>query len=109
MHAKPFLGDFELTVLLTILGLGDEAFGGAILKEIKSRTGRSVAGGALYVTLDRMEAKGLIESTLAKPTLHRGGRPRRYVSVTKQGFNAVRESRRALLSLMSGLDEIFAE
>ena len=104
---KSFLGDFELTVLLAILRLGEEAYGGAILREIDRRTGREVAGGALYVTLDRMEAKGLIASSLGDPHPDRGGRPKRYVALTDAGFEAVRESRQALLNLMLGLDPLF--
>ncbi len=104
---KTFLGDFELTVLLAILRLGDGAYGAEILREIDHRTGRSVPGGALYITLDRMESKGLIKSKLGDPSANRGGRPRRYVSVTAKGFAAVRESREALLSMMGGLDAMF--
>ncbi len=104
---KTFLGDFELTVLLAILRLEDGAYGGAILQEIDDRTGRSVQGGALYITLDRMESKGLIKSKLGDPTPNRGGRPRRYVTVTAKGFSAVRDSREALLSMMGGLDTLF--
>ncbi len=106
---KTFLGDFELTVLLAVLRLGDEAYGAAILEEIEEQTGRSVAGGALYITLDRMEAKGLIKSKLGDAGANRGGRPRRYVTVTSKGFAAVRESRAALLNMMSGLDAVFRQ
>ena len=104
---KTFLGDFELTVLLAILRLGDEAYGAEILREIELRTGRSVQGGALYITLDRIESKGFIKSKLGDPSANRGGRPRRYVTVTAKGFAAVRESREALLSMMGGLDAMF--
>lgn len=107
--SKSYLGDFELTVLLATLRLADGAYGGAILREIEERTGRAVPGGALYVTLDRMETKGLLRSRLADPSPGRGGRPRRYVTVTDSGFEAVRESRAALLSLMGGLDTLFRE
>ncbi len=106
---KTFLGDFELTVLLAILRLGDEAYGAQILREIDQRTGRSVPGGALYITLDRMESKRLIKSRLGDPSANRGGRPRRYVTVTEKGFSAVRESRDALLSMMGGLDAMFRQ
>ncbi len=104
---KTFLGDFELTVLLAILRLGDEAYGAEVLREIEQRTGRSVQGGALYITLDRMESKRLIKSRLGDPSANRGGRPRRYVTVTEKGFAAVRESRDAMLSMMGGLDSMF--
>jgi DNA-binding PadR family transcriptional regulator len=104
---KTFLGDFELTVLLAVLRLDQEAYGAAILREIEQQTGRSVPGGALYITLDRMEAKGLIRSRLGDAGANRGGRPRRYVTVTNRGFAAVRASRAALLNMMDGLDAHF--
>ena len=104
---KTFLGDFELIVLLAVLRLGDEAYGAAILPEIEQRTGRSVSGGALYVTLDRMESKGFIKSKPGDAGTKRGGRPRRYVTVTNKGFAAVRDSRAVLLNMMSGLDAMF--
>jgi hypothetical protein len=56
---KTFLGDFELIVLLATLRLGKEAYGAAILREIDLRTGRTVPGGALYITLDRGATCGL--------------------------------------------------
>jgi PadR family transcriptional regulator PadR len=107
-RSKSFLGDFELTVLLAVLQLGDDAFGVRILEEIEERTGRSPSGGALYITLDRLETKGLIKSSLGGSRTNRGGRPRRYISVTPKGFKAVRESRAAILSLLDGLDELFS-
>jgi DNA-binding PadR family transcriptional regulator len=79
-RAKP-LGDFELVVLLAAIRLADDAYGVAILREIQSRTGRVVTGGALYVTLDRLEAKGYIRSTLKEASATRGARPRRYISL----------------------------
>jgi DNA-binding PadR family transcriptional regulator len=109
LKKKTFLGDFELVVLLAILRLGKEAYGAAILREIDLRTGRSVPGGALYVTLDRLEAKGYVRSRLGDSSPDRGGRPRRFVSVTAKGFEAVSESREALLSLMGGLETLFGE
>ena len=104
---KSFLGEFELMVLLAILRLGDEAYGGAVLREIDRRTGRSVTGGGLYITLDRLESKGFIKSRLGDPGPERGGRARRYVRVTAKEFAAVRESREALLSMMGGLETMF--
>ncbi len=106
---KAFLGDFELIVLLATLRLGKEAYGAAILREIDLRTGRTVPGGALYITLDRLEAKGYVRSRLGDSSADRGGRPRRYVRVTAKGLEAVSESREALLSLMGGLETLFGK
>jgi len=99
------LGEFEQIVLLAALHLGDDAYGARVSETIGERIGRQVSRGALYVTLDRLEGKGLIRSRLGDPSAARGGRPRRYVSVTSLGVRALRESRAALLSLWSGLED----
>jgi len=98
------LGGFEQLVLLAILRLGDAAYAPAIVDEIDARTGRAPAAGAVYVTLDRLEAKGLVRSRLAGATSERGGRPRRYVTVTARGVRLLRASRDALLAMWKGID-----
>ena len=65
-----------------------------------------VSRGALYVTLDRMEAKGLLSSRLGEPVPGRGGRPRRYLSVTESGITALQESRATLTRMWEGLDTV---
>jgi PadR family transcriptional regulator, regulatory protein PadR len=98
------LGEFEHLVLLGILRLGDGAYAPAILDEIERRTGRPPAAGSVYVTLDRLEAKGLIRSRLEAGGDERAGRPRRYVTVTAAGLRRVRASRAALVALWHGLE-----
>lgn len=99
------LGDFEQMVLLAILQLrSGEVYGVPIVDEIERRTGRSVARAAVYVTLRRLERKGLISSRMSEPTAERGGKARRVVRVEPAGLAAVRESRRALDRMWSGLD-----
>lgn len=100
------LGEFEHVVLLAILRLGDGAYAPAILDEIEQRTGRAASAGSMYVTLDRLEAKGLLRSRLGDPTDDRGGRQRRYVTVTAAGVRELRSSRAALLRLWRGLEGI---
>jgi DNA-binding PadR family transcriptional regulator len=100
-----YLGEFEQVVLLAALHLGEAAYGAGVSEAIAGRTGRRVSRGALYVTLDRLEAKGLIRSRLADPSPARGGRPRRYVEVTGPGLRALRESRAVLLDLWRGLED----
>jgi PadR family transcriptional regulator, regulatory protein PadR len=102
--ARDHLGEFEHLVLLAILRLGDGAYAPAILDEIEGRTGRPPAAGSVYVTLDRLEAKGLIRSRLDAGGDERGGRPRRYVAVTALGLRRVRASRAALVALWRGLE-----
>jgi DNA-binding PadR family transcriptional regulator len=98
------LGEFEHIVLLAILRLEEKAYGVTIRGELAERAGREVAPGALYTTLDRLEDKGLVESRLGDPTAERGGRARRYYSVTTNGLRAIAAAQRALRSLMEGLN-----
>src|ERR1700757_4387775 len=103
MSAQLTLGDFEQVVLLAILRLRDDAYGVAIREEIRVRTDREPAPGALYTTLDRLENKGLITSRLGDPTPERGGRAKRYVKVSASGMHAVNQARRNYLALWEGL------
>jgi PadR family transcriptional regulator PadR len=103
---RPALGQFEHVVLLAILRLGDAAYAPAILDEIEARTGRPPSPGSMYVTLDRLEEKGLLRSRLVEADGERAGRPRRYVSVTAYGLRELRASRTALLSLWRGLEGV---
>jgi len=100
------LGEFEHLVLLAILRLGDQAYAPAILEELETRTGRPPSPGSMYVTLDRLEEKGLLRSRLADANDDRGGRPRRYVTVTPLGVRQLRASRTALLALWRGLEGV---
>jgi len=97
------LGEFELLVLLAVLRAGDDAYGSRILKELHERSGRPVARGAVYVTLDRLEAKGFLASRTDSGTPARGGRPRRYYSVRASGLAALRQSLEALGRMRMGL------
>src|SRR5688500_6510595 len=98
------LGEFEHVVLLAILRLGDQAYAIPVRQEIEDRTGRSVARGALYTALERLEAKKCLRSRMSDPLPESGGRSRRYFSVTPAGLAAVRASRRSLLNLRQGLE-----
>lgn len=98
------LGEFEQIVLLAILHLGSEVYGVPIVEEIERRTGRKVSRAAVYVTLRRLERKGLVSSWMGDPTPERGGKPRRYVRVEREGLRLLRESRRAMDGMWEGLD-----
>jgi len=100
-----YLGEFEHIVLLAILRLGDEAYAIPIREEIEGRTGRAVARGALYTALERLEVKRFLRSRMSDPLPERGGRSRRYFTVTAAGLSAMRSSRRSLLRLWQGLEE----
>ncbi len=109
MGDTKYLGEFEQMVLLAILHLEDGAYGLAIRHELEKRTGRQVSHGAAYITLDRLEKKGLLHSELGDPTPGRGGRAKRYFHVTPVGVAALRESRKALQSLWGGLETVLED
>jgi DNA-binding PadR family transcriptional regulator len=98
------LGEFEQIVLLAILRLGDEAYGVTIREEILRCTRRNVSPGALYTCLGRMEDKGLVRSRTGDPTPERGGRAKRYLTVTKPGRTALTGAQRAYQKLLLGLE-----
>jgi DNA-binding PadR family transcriptional regulator len=98
------LGEFEQMVMLAIVHLKGNVYGVPIVEEIERRTGRSVARAAVYITLRRLEAKGLISSWMSDPTAERGGKARRLVKVEPVGLEALRESRDALERMWKGLD-----
>ena len=107
MKKDGYLGELEQMVLLAILHLGDEAYGTRVKAALDQRAARSVSRGALYVTLDRLEQKGMIQSSAGAPTPGRGGRPRRYLHVTPTGVAAVRGARQTWERLWDGLDTVF--
>ena len=79
------LGEFEYLLLAASARLGDDAYGAAILKEIEAATGDRCSAGALYTTIDRLEAKGLVKTWMGEATAERGGRAKRMVRVTPAG------------------------
>jgi PadR family transcriptional regulator, regulatory protein PadR len=98
------LGEFELLVLLACLRLGDdEAYAVAITDEISARTGRTLQRAAVYVTLQRLEKKGLVSTRLGEPRPERGGKARRLVHVERAGRAAVRDARQAFQRMWVGL------
>jgi DNA-binding PadR family transcriptional regulator len=103
------LGEFEQLVLLAVLRAGDGAYGTRILEEIAACGGRRVSRGALYVTLARLEEKGLLLARSGDPSPARGGRPRRYLRVSAAGLRALRASRATLLRLWAGLETALGE
>ena len=98
------LGEFEQLILLAILRLGDRAYGVTIRTEISERAGRTVAPGALYTTLDRLEDKGLVKARVGEPTPQRGGRAKRFFTVTASGARALARAQHAFQRLLEGLD-----
>jgi DNA-binding PadR family transcriptional regulator len=98
------LGEFEQMVLLAIVRLDGEVYGVPITDEIARCTGREVSPAAVYVTLRRLEQKGLVKSWFSDPVRERGGKARRCVRVSAAGLKALRESRERMDALWQGLD-----
>jgi PadR family transcriptional regulator PadR len=100
------IGEFEQVVLLAVLQRRGDAYGVTIHEELARHTRRPVARGAVYMTLDRLEKKGLLTSALGDPTPERGGRARRTYKLTASAVRALKASRSTLLSLWSGLEPL---
>jgi PadR family transcriptional regulator PadR len=103
MREHNYLGEFELMLLLTLIHLGDDAYGVPLSRELALRRGRDVSVGSVYAALDRLELKGLVASNLGDSTPERGGRAKRYFRVTRQGLRSVHETRKVLTKLWKSL------
>lgn len=96
---EKFLGEFEQMLMLSILKLGENAYGTSIRKLLAETINRDVTIGALYTTLERLENKGMVSSKMGESTATRGGRAKKFFEVTAQGNSALRRSKEALTSL----------
>jgi len=106
MNSRSYLGEFELMLLLAVIHLGDEAYGVPISRQLEASRGRDVSVGSVYAALERLEAKGLVVSSLGDPTPERGGKAKRYFRITKEGLRQVHETRRVLTKLWQVLPEL---
>ena len=97
------LGEFEYLLLTAAARLGEDAYGAAIRQEIEHVTGRRCSIGALYTTLDRLEAKAFIKTRMGNPTPQRGGRPKRMVRLTAKGIHAARNFYAAVTRVSRGV------
>lgn len=88
---RTFLGEFEEVVLLTVAVLGEEAYGVTVTQEIEQRTGRSVGFSTVHTTLQRLAEKGYLSSEMGGATAERGGRRKRFFTVTALGKKALHE------------------
>ena len=104
-----YIGEFEQLLLLAVLRLGADAYGGDIARELDARAGRGVSRGALYTSLDRLEDKGLVRWKVAPGTPARNGLPRRVYTVTAAGLKALRTSRATLQRMWHGLEDVLED
>jgi PadR family transcriptional regulator len=109
MPKGSYLGEFEQYVLAAVLRLRDNAYGVTIRREIVERTGRDVAFGAVYATLDRLQAKGYVSSHLGEATRERGGKAKRYFEIQAPGVRALEDSWRMTDAMSEGLRPVGAQ
>jgi DNA-binding PadR family transcriptional regulator len=104
MAVPAALGRFEQLLLTAILTLDDEAYGVPIHTRVADLAApRAISLGAVYVTLDRLEDKGLVRSWMSPPTSDRGGRAKRCFRLTAAGERALRESAASIHRLHEAL------
>ena len=104
------LGQFEQIILTAILSLHDKAYGVTIHeKAVQLATPKSISLGAVYVTLDRLEDKGLISSWLSDPTPERGGRSKRLYRLEALGERALEESATTAKRVWETVEEIWGD
>lgn len=103
MAKGEYLGEFEHIVLLTVLRLGDGAYGAMIRAEIERVTGRSPAIGTVHATLERLERKRLVVSWTGEPTAERGGKAKRHFKIEADGISALKNARSTLERLHAGV------
>ena len=97
------LGEFEYLLLTAAARLGEDAYGAAIRQEIEAATRRRCSIGALYTTLDRLEAKGFVKTRMGDPTPQRGGRAKRMVRLTANGVMAASDFYAAVMRVSRGV------
>lgn len=103
---SPALHEFELIVLLAVLGLGDEGYPLSIRDAIEARTTRKVSRPSVFITLERLERKAFVSSRYGDPTPVRGGRAKRFFSATAAGRAAAKDAIAVMRSMATGLDEV---
>lgn len=103
MGKQENLGEFEQLVLLAVLRLGKDAYGARIREELEERGGRRASVSSIYITLTRLETKGMVTSWKGEPTRVRGGKARRLFRVEPAGAVALEEARDRLLAMWEGV------
>lgn len=98
------LGEFEQLVMYAVMRLEADAYGAEIRRELLERAGRDVSPGAIFTTLERLEARGLVSSSYGEPTQERGGRRKRYYKVRAEGRRALAASLETIRRMARGLE-----
>jgi len=103
------LGEFEEIVMLTVGVLYGDAYGVTVKKEIETRLNRKVSVGALQSALKRLEDKGYLSSKEGETTPERGGRPKRFFSLTATGKSAMLEAKETRNQLWDAIPKVALE
>ncbi|MEM9328108.1 MAG: helix-turn-helix transcriptional regulator [Bacteroidota bacterium] len=104
--SKYHLGEFEEIVMLTVAILQDKAYGLAIIEEIEGRLDRRVSIGSIQTVLRRLEEKGYLSSAFGEATKVRGGKRKRYFTLTTFGQNALEEVREQRIGLWNAIPKL---
>jgi PadR family transcriptional regulator PadR len=100
---RTFLGEFEEVILLIVAILGEEAYGVTVTQELEQKTGRVVGFSTVHTTLQRLEEKNFLTSEMSGATAERGGRRKRFFTITAFGRKALREVKEVRQELWSSL------
>ncbi len=98
------LGEFEQLVMCAVLRLDEDAYGATIRRELLERAGRDVSPGAIFTTLESLEARGLVTSSYGEPTQERGGRRKRFYRLRPDGRRALAASLDTIRRMARGLE-----
>ena len=102
------LTDLEQLLLLSVLQVGEDPHAGAVKEVLEERGERPSSLGSIYVTMTRLEERGMVESAMGDPTPERGGKAKRLYRVTEDGLEALRRSRRIMERMWDALPELEA-
>ena len=100
------IGEFEELCLLSVGILNGDAYGFSIKEELEKRTGRKATISTIHSTLNRLEKKGLLESTLGGATEKRGGRTKRLFNLTALGQKVIEDAREVRNAMWSDIPTI---
>jgi PadR family transcriptional regulator, regulatory protein PadR len=103
MRKRDYLSQLELMVLLAVMSPSRDSYGVLISRSIAQKSGREVALASVYATLERLERKGFVKSSLGEPTAERGGKARTYFEATAAGVQEARDAHATLLRLSADL------
>jgi len=103
MTQRSYLKEFEQLVLLAVLRLGEDAYGGRIREDLEETASRGVSVATIYVALSRLEQRGFVRSWMSDPTPVRGGKSKKYYALEAEGREALRDAKATLERMWEGV------